>query len=491
MNVCLHVPIRNIIDADASPCVPAALPNSFMIRCPEHRMELIASCQEERAIWIKSLSAAAREEIRLPEPVRSSLQLLDDLSAMNGHSSVTSTPKKRQSLFYNPTTHTNEAGARKTGPPPNSPEVVGSAVARTPSAIKRLSTASIASLFGPEHNPSSSVPAPRRSTPAGRHIVDRNIRDVVSDSCLAARAQARVNGELFQVPARTRTRTLSSQNPSPPDFTARKCQTVDSADSFGLAKMSEESQVSPAGNGQGRLNPSSPSSPARTQSLPSTDAPPQEVQDSTSQTRDSALDTLTPSSRRTIFDLMDDGPLFMGDSDDEPAESVWEGDDVTSAAHTDLSSVETYPRGASKPGAANDPAPHTSEPDNRCDVILYVGKGITNAPPQQHRSLFRKSLFALPRRGIKGPPELPMPNEHGVISLPTNLQAQAPGPVSPALSPPYRSLGSQLLSPHWMMGSRNTRPTQSSVSSRSMRRGQSRDQIPSPDGRPGINIARD
>lgn len=444
-----------------TPCFPATPPNSFVIHCSGHRVELAASCQEERAIWIKSLSTA-REEVCPAETVKSSFQLLDEMAAMNGHSSATGTPKKRQSLFSN-STHTGEAGARKTGPP-SSPEIVGSTISRTPSAIKRLSTASIASLFGPEQNSSSPSPPPRRSTPASRHLVDHNIRDIVSSSCLAARAQARMNGELFQAPLRTRTRTLSSQNQNPPDSTPRKRETVASADSFGLGKMSEESQVSRAGSGRGQMNlPLSPR--RRTQSLPNTDNAPQPLPDSASRKHADALDALRPSGRRTVFDLMDEDPFFKGDSDDEPAESVWEGDDLASAAHTDFSSVETYPHDASKPNTANDAvqsARHACELDSRCDVMIYVGKGITNVPPpQRHRSLFRKSLFTLTRRGTRGPSA---PDERGA---PSSLHALPAEPVSaPSLSSPYRSLGSQLLSPNWIMGSRSTRPTQPSAPSR-------------------------
>ena len=507
-----HVPIYSL----------AAPPNSFVIYHSEHRLELAASCQEERAVWIKSLSKAAREEIRDVEVAKSSFQLLEESVAMNGNSAVTSTPKKRQSFFYSPT-NSGEVGARKTGHLSNSSEV-GSTVSRTPSAIKRLSTASIASLFGPEQNPSSSAPAPRRSTPASRHLVDRNIRDIVSNSCLAVRAQARMNGELFQATVRTRTRTLSSQNHHPPPD--RKRRTVDSAESVvGLAKMSEESQLSRAGSGRGQLAQSLPSR-RRTQSLPSADNPPQPLPGSISPKPTSVVDADTlelPSStrRRTVFDLMDDD-LFSkgGDSDDDPAESVWEGDDLASAAHTDFSSVETCPLDASsKPGtstsAASDAAqplassaPHASEPDDRCDVIVYVGKGITNVPPpQRQRSLFRKSVLALTRRGqrdssiVSSPPPVLGSVRRSIASLPSSLHAALPvgggGPTSPtptlSSAAPYRSLGAQLLPPNWVMGPRNTRSTQPNASSRIRSDDKSGRENPGTplEGKHGIGVTRD
>jgi hypothetical protein len=323
-----------------------------------------------------------------------------------------------------------------------------------------------------------------------------------------------MGGELFQATVRTRTRTLSSQNHHPPPD--RKRQTVGSAESVvGLAKMSEESQLSRAGSGRGQLAQSLPSR-RRTQSLPSTDNPPQPLPVSISPKPASVVDADTlelPSSirRRTVFDLMDED-LFSkgGDSDDDPAESVWEGDDLSSAAHTDFSSVETYLLDASsKPGtstsAASDAAqPLASEPDGRCGVIVYVGKGITNVPPpQRQRSLFRKSVLALTRRGQRGSSivsSAPVPGSVGrsIASLPSRLQATLPvrGATSPTPTlssvAPYRSLGAQLIPHNWMIGSRNTRSTQSNTSSRIRSDGESGRGSPGAplEGKHGIGVTR-
>jgi len=218
-----------------------------------------------------------------------------------------------------------------------------------------------------------------------------------------------------------------------------------------------------------------------------------------------------------------DDDLFSkgGDSDDDPAESVWEGDDLTSAAHTDFSSVETYPLDASfKPGGTSTSAassaaqplassiPHASRPDDRCDVIVYVGKGITNAPPpQRQRSLFRKSVLALTRRGQRGssiassPSPVPGSVGRSIASLPSSLYAALPvgGGESTSPSPtlssaaPYRSLRAQLLPPNWRMGSRNTRSTQPNAFSRicSDYKGGRGSQGTPHEGKHGIGVTRD
>lgn len=173
------------------------------------------------------------------------------------------------------------------------------------------------------------------------------------------------------------------------------------------------------------------------------------------------------SRRRGVFDLvdreieaknLDAGSASKDGSEDGFGDSGWERDEVSSPVNTDLSSVETHRSVQAKPGnevssskafpAKEDSLPNEDNAvvlDEEDCVVTLVGKGLTNAPPERNRSLFRKSLLALSRRRARSSPS-PKP--------------ASPSPTRETFAlhtvPPVAEDG-RLLSPHWISSSRRGR----------------------------------
>lgn len=171
------------------------------------------------------------------------------------------------------------------------------------------------------------------------------------------------------------------------------------------------------------------------------------------------------SKRRSVFDLVDraidasspnTSPASKDGSEEGFEDSGWEKDETSSPINTDFSSVETHRSAQTKPNIeliAPKPEPPQKQylPPNEnvveqaeC-VVTFVGKGLTNTPPERNRSLFRKSLIALSRRRVRSSPS-PSPDS----SSPTSET------FNPHLVMPPAEDG-QLLSPHWTSSSRRGR----------------------------------